>query len=458
MRPDGRALASTATLILLLSGGCGGRVDSDRPNVVLFVVDTLRADSLGAYGHPEVRTPAFDRLAAEGTLFERAYAPSSWTRASMASLLSAVRPETHGAEGREDALPAELTLLSEHFQRSGYHTGLITANPNIGSFFGFDQGFDDFVELYARRDSGYVRAVELVTRGDEVAQAVEAWLAEAPRPSLLVVLSIDPHSPYQPPAEFDLYGGDYTGAADGSQESITRPDLSEADRARIRSLYLGEVSYSDRILERVLRALDDDAPAAGTVFALTSDHGEEFWEHGRRGHALALFEESIRVPLVIRYPGTVPAGARVDESVETIDLYPTLAALAGLPAPADVDGRALFPLADRERRPALASLRMGRADLAALRAGNWKLVWDRTGDRTLLFDLASDPAETRDLAASEPETTERLHGLLRDSLRQAADRGEQLRGAGTLVPLEELPEDQQRLLDALGYTEGSGED
>ena len=175
------ALVAVALCTTLLACGPGnggespeGAAESEsaeavtRPNILLYLVDTLRADGLGAYGNPVVETPALDALAAQGALFENAFAQSSWTRASVASILTANYPPAHGAERRHALLSEPATLLSERLKEHGYRTGFITTNPNVGSFFGFGQGFDDVIELYERRETGRVQARELETPADEV--------------------------------------------------------------------------------------------------------------------------------------------------------------------------------------------------------------------------------------------------------------------------------------------------
>ena len=305
--------------LLLVTASCGdpGSVEvaappassgqQPAPNIILYVVDTLRADSLGCYGNPVVETPTIDRLAAEGTLFEDAVAPSSWTRPSFASLLSGLPPAVHGVHQRRDKLNRSVELLSERLGERGYATAMITTNPNVGRAFGFDQGFDDFIELYSRkkRGVGLVRPRALVTGSPEATERATEWIYATSGPFFLVILTIDPHSPYAPPSEFDRYGGDYAGEVDGEPKWINSPELAAEDKERIRSLYYGEIAFNDDSLGRLLEHLRATGIEDETVVALTADHGEEFWEHGERGHGKTLYEEVVRVPLIVRFP---PAG------------------------------------------------------------------------------------------------------------------------------------------------------
>lgn len=204
-RRAARCIAALAAASLL---GCG--TEPAPANVLLYTVDTLRADSLACYGNERVATPHIDRLAAEGWLHPNAWANSSWTRSSMASLFTGRYPRRHGVMGRADALPGSLATLGDQLQARGYATAFITANPNVGSVFGFQQGFGEIMELYRRRTKGTVGPTELIARSDEITDRAIEWLGHSQRPFYLAVLSVDPHAPYAPPVRFDRYGGDYT--------------------------------------------------------------------------------------------------------------------------------------------------------------------------------------------------------------------------------------------------------
>lgn len=440
--------------LLALGAACGSPEPETSPNVLFYVVDTLRADELGAYGNPVVQTPALDRFADEGTLFERVYAPSSWTRTSVASILTGMEPDVHGVEERDDALSPDLTLLPEVLAEHGYTTAAMVANPNIGSFFGFDRGFGTFVELYWRGHAGRVGSSELITGSSELTDRAAAWLADAPRPFFLFVFSIDPHWPYDPPARFDRYGGDYAGSVEDGGPSVLRDDLDAADRARVRSLYDGEVSENDesfgRLLDR-LRALglDDD-----TLVVFTSDHGEEFWDHGGRWHGTTLFEESVRVPLVVRGPG-VAAGRRSAPAVGLVDLAPSVLERLGLPIPDGLQGRpVLGGRPTHGSRALFARLNLDGHSLRAVVQPPWKLVRDLQSGRQLLFQLERDPAER----ASEDDARARRVAAMDTLLIERAAANHALRSrllAGheerRKVDEADLPEEDRNALEALGY-------
>ena len=470
MRSNSVFFGRYAWLVILLAAVCGcdrGQVASERPsaappNIVLYIVDTLRADSLRCYGNPVVETPAFDRLAREGTLFENAFAQNSWTRPSIASILTSLYPSVHGARGRNDALADEIVLLSERLQSHGYRTCCITTNPNIGSCFGFNQGFDDFIELYARRRPGFVRQRELTTTADEVTRRAVQWIKQAKEPFFLMILTIDPHSPYTPPVKFDRYGGDYAGHADGTKRWIYRKDLTPADKERIRSLYYGEIAFNDDAFGRLLDYLRNVKLDERTIITFTSDHGEEFWEHGLRGHGKTLYDESLHVPLIVRYPRSdVPAGARITRTVQLLDVFPTILQLAGLPIPEDLDGRSLFAPADENEGAALSSLKKDKQNLVALRDFPWKMIWDLESGEKLLFNLAESPGELDSSMGLSTEDGERLIDRLTTWMDHTAERSMTLHGgaAPSRVSPAELTEEERTTLQELGYIDnGNGND
>jgi len=423
------------------------------PNVLLYVVDTLRADGLSRYGNGDVETPAVDQLAREGALFVDAQAPSSWTRASIATILTGLYPDVHGVEGRNDALSERLLLLSELFAAHGYATGAIIANPNVGSFYGFDQGYGEFVELYERRSRGMIDARESIVPSDQVSERAKHWIDSAPTPFFLFILTIDPHWPYEPPAAFDRHRADYAGRVDRDPLAITRKDLSQADRMRLRSLYEAEIAFNDDSLGRLLEHLRVRGRYDDTIVVFTSDHGEEFWEHGNTMHGLSLFEESIRVPLIIRYPKALPVAARVEAPVELVDIAPTLLELAGIPAPYPMDGHSLTRPPARGERSLYASLDLDQIETHAITRPPWKLITRAKGQDALLFNLEIDAGETWDLAKKHPERVATLSRALSEQMAAHAIRHAQLVGDGDAATVSEddLSDDTRRALEALGY-------
>lgn len=450
-RPLARAAGAALALLLLVPGCDRGERP---PNILLYVVDTLRADTLRCHGNANVRTPNLDELARQGTRFARAYANAPWTRPSLASLLTGEYPSTHGVVGRHDALSPALPTLPALLRSRGYRTAAIAANPNVGSAFGFDRGFERYLELYNR--AGERRVVfpeELIAAADRVVDTALEWLAEEPRrPWFLLVFSIDPHVPYTPPPPYDrLYDPDYQGAVDGSMASLfgldalgTTPPRREIDH--LRALYDGEVAFNDRQFGRLLQRIDLVHGAENTVVVVTADHGEEFYEHGRREHGHSLYEELIHVPLLVRWPGRVPAQT-YEDPVQLNDLFPTLLGLAGAPA-VDTPGRDLAPILLRRERVdprAYAELNLEGRRLRTLIVEHHKLIVDDARGTETYFDLSADPGEQH--ARSEvpvPDLAPRLRALTQEATRRGVVAPAQIAPA-------QLPDAARQALEALGY-------
>lgn len=430
-------------------------VQARLPNILVYVVDTLRADALASYGNPVVETPVIDGLARRGAVYPEARSTSSWTRASVASLLTGLYPEAHGSQTRRDALSPDLTVLPELLSRRGYRTGAIVANPNLGSFYGFARGFDDFIELYERSTAGDVDSEEPMATADVVTKRAIEWIDGTREPFFLFLLAIDPHDPYQPPPGFDRYGAGYRGTAEGTRQTFMRRDLSEADRARVRSLYWGEVAYTDNELGLLLGHLEARGLDDRTAVIFTSDHGEEFWEHGHFAHGHALFEESLRVPLIVRLPEVglpdMPRDRTLDPRVraEGVDLFPTILELAGVDVPAGTQGVSLFAPASEADDLAYASLRIDGRSLRTLVRPPWKLVQDAKRGREALFHLEWDPGETRNLRARFPGVAAQL----RQEMGAIARRSAEHRIDAPQRSDADLPAHQRALLEELGYIE-----
>jgi arylsulfatase A-like enzyme len=428
------------------------RASGPRPNLVLFVVDTLRADYLGAYGHPAPTSPRLDAFAREAVLFEDAWAQASWTRAAMASVLTGLHVQGHGVDREDRLLSPSADTLPEALRAGGYRTAAFVANHLLGGRFGFDQGFDAWnpaaSTLYGAPASDLVRAALL-------------WVDSGPRPFFLYVHTMEPHAPYDPSAE-DLKpfaASGYRGSTD--TRALLRlgqlGSLSPDGLRFLRSRYQGEVRQNDRAFGALLDGLRSRGLEGDTAVVFTADHGEELLEHGGTEHAKTLYQELVRVPLVVRVPGRTARGGRERTTAQQIDLMPTLLALAGIPAAGDLPGRDLGDLLAGGTARALpppvvfSEERFAVVDKLAARAGGLKLIFNndgpalwRAGAHLELYDLARDPAEKSNLAASRPITVAFLQRRL-DAFRAQA-RGR----AAEQVALSAQEREQLR---ALGYAE-----
>lgn len=435
LRPAGWAVA----LLLLAATGAGCR--REPPNILLVSIDTMRRDHVSAYGYRRPTTPAIDRLAAEGALFENAWSTSSWTLPAHMSTFTGALPSTHQVEEETDRLPPGILTLAEHLRSNGFATAGFASHVFLGVPYGFARGFD-------------VYDVHVDQRADAVTRRAARWLARRPhRPFFLFVHYFDPHWSYDPPAEIARrFDPGYAGPAYGELEyllgfSDPHTPLPPEIETRIFGLYDGEIRFADDQLGVLLDALRRDGVLDHTIVAVVSDHGEEFKDHGSFGHGGSLYAEVARVPMALRYPPRVRRGTRVRPPVSLADIPATLTGLAGVPVPEAFrrEGSDLAPLLtggdDGARHTlVLESTRVGPKRFALVTPG---LRYQSRGTyrydhvkRTLagivsplhvevtlpeaLYDTDRDPREEHNLLALphlQPRTT-RAVAALRRGLRE----------------------------------------
>lgn len=370
-------------------------------NVVVVLIDTLRASKLQPYNpRSRVRTPIFDDLVAHGTLFERAHSQENWTKPSVASLLTGLTPSTHRAITTEARLPASAELVSETLDAAGFNTGSFIANGYVSDRFGFDQGWDHYTNMIREGRS---------TEAENVFREAADWIEQNHSERFFAyVHTIDPHVPYDPPEEFlRMYDArtDYTGQvrprmtgdllerAKGNRPSVV---FDASDLQRLTALHDGEISYHDRELGRFLDRLREMQVLDDTLVVITSDHGEEFREHGSYGHGHSVYQELIQVPLLVYRPGRVPEALRVAQPVSTMDIPQTVLELTGVSGLPAAEGRSLVPdmRGELPAHPALAFTNM-LDDKRVVRSRRWKMVL--SGINAKLFDLERDPGEENEI-------------------------------------------------------------
>ncbi len=386
-------------LAALLLPGCGRDAPAPR-NLLLITVDTLRPDHLGAWGYGRATSPGLDALAAGAVVFEDAYSHTSWTLPSLATLMTSHYTSSHSAWDFKSKLPGSFTTLAEILGAQGYHTGAVVTHVFAGRKYGMHQGFVDFDDALVVDG---IRAHVQITSPRVTARGLD-WIrrrAGEDRPWFLWLHYFDPHG------EHLEHPG--LSAVFGSEESLV--------------LYDGEIGFTDRAIAALLAGLEELEQADETVVVLTADHGEEFGEHGRTRHGKTLYEEVIRVPLIVRAPGLAPR--RVPGAAPSVDVLPTLLELMALPAPEGLAGVSLVNAmqgAPLEPRPVLAELRaMAFKDADSYSRGRWKVIREGFKQRDHLYDLEADPGEQVDLAAERPELLERMLGEM-DALRSDARR------------------------------------
>ncbi|HEY8492547.1 MAG TPA: sulfatase, partial [Myxococcota bacterium] len=441
---------------------------AERPNVLLIVIDTLRADVLSCYGGP-VEAPNMCGLGEEGTRF-KGFAHASWTKPSFATLLSSTLPSTHGAMSKTAAVPEGVELVSETLQAHGYVTGGIVSNINLAPSFGFEQGWNEYRYLapdylfgasesssktilyqIARKVSLRLKPGHRVSDYYQDAEAVNAvalpWLERhAGARWFLLLHYMDPHDPY--------FAHPYDGTA------IARVEAEHPDPAlapRMRALYEGEVRWTDQHLGVVFDRLRALGLWDQTMIVLTSDHGEEFHEHGGWWHGKTLYEDQIHVPFLVKWPRGVAGPPDADgEIVRHIDVVPTILARAGAPLSSSLQGVDLLarPLAERSEaeRTLYAEEDHEGNVLEAVRTRDWKLIEANPGNpRGLppaeLFAIETDPHERTNLIDA--------HAAVADELRRHGAAHRQLAASRAVAggAAADIDREECERLRVLGYVE-----
>lgn len=465
------ALAWTALLTAACSPARNSRAESLVSTVVLVVVDTLRADHLTVYGYGRPTSPALERAARQGAVFERALSTSSWTLPAFGSIHTGRWPSRHAAgtpvEDEEFggltwlALDDGLPTLAATLRRAGFATGATVNNIYLRSDFGMARGFEEY---------DWRSGTDSTARPAEVSVDLALdWLdRHEGRPRFLMLHLMEPHFSYDAPGGFrgrfrtpEQMERFEVPAADGSQIGDRADELTPSEWDLIRAAYDEEIAYTDQQLARFFAGLQERGLWSESLVIFTSDHGEEFFDHGDYGHGHSMYQELLHVPLIVWGPGVEPARHRTPVSL--VDLMPTILEGVGLDGPGnrierlELDGESLWPLLRGvglfgvpealERRRLVAEHNQDKdPELEALVEWPWKLVSAPGAGPVALYHLADDPAETSDLGSFQGELAAELEGRLRavvsSSIRERlVDR-----------PVR-LDEDDLRRLRALGYVE-----
>jgi arylsulfatase A-like enzyme len=431
-----------------------------RPDIILVTIDALRADHLGAYGYSRPTSPALDALAAEGVLVRHHIAQAPYTKASMGSLFSGLFPTAHkafttsrhpsetmtghvrGAVPVTDLLEPGITTLAERLAAAGYHTVGLMTNPVLLADFGFAQGFARY-EFLTRSSQDFAAAADVVR------QALGAIDARPQgRPMFLWVHLMEPHSPYSPPEHLVPLFPVLDPPRPMDQTVI--PAWVRLGESTDLNLYLARYDADIRSADDALGEFFQGLKARGlwdpSVVVVTADHGEEFLDHGGMEHNLTLYDEMLRVPLIVKAPGLRPGV--VDEQTQSVDLAPTLAFLAGAPtAPDETQGANIWPVLQRRGggEPYAYAEIVGRR--FALRSRHWKLISSLQGGRQL-FDLRRDPEERENLAKETPAVVAQFENTLARIVAASIKAGEHIQGQYAPIPAAVLER-----LRSLGYVQ-----
>ena len=441
-------------LVLALLTGCSRA--SAPPNVLLIVVDTLRADRLGAYGNGRGLTPFLDSLAKRGTVFRRVVAPSSWTNPSVASLLTSRYQSQHGIVTFASKLAASEVTLPEVLHDRGYVTGAFTANGLLKAESGFGQGFDEYQSYWLDEVAKTKKY-----HADHLNRQILAWLDARPdeqrrRPAFVYIQYVEPHIPYEPPASaLAKLCGDHLPDVDLVNALSIFGTVSDDLLGQYTDVYDAEVVSLDAEVRNLFAGLQARGFLDRALVVITADHGDQMMEHQNLGHGKSLHEEEVRIPLIVLAPGQ-HAGTALDEVVSLLDVAPTVVDAAGAPVPPTFEGRSLgwaFPDAGqggaRDATPVYSQLlapddevkQHPERDHAAVVLEHQKLITRNDGGEAF-YDLAADPGEHHPDALDERERTT-LRNLLRTSHAEMAAAGS--------IEAPPVDPDTAARMHALGY-------
>ncbi|MFH1312447.1 MAG: sulfatase [Candidatus Eisenbacteria bacterium] len=424
-------LALVVCIAALLS--CTG--EAPKTNVIIIGIDTLRPDHLGCYGYGRATSPNIDRFAAEGVLCEKAISQSPWTLPSFATVFTSLYPTQHGAMVVKSRMRESFPTLATILRDAGYATGAIINAPALKPANGVDRGFDHchMTPLDGRNADGTTRdALEWIDTIDN-------------QPFFMFVHYFDPHLSYSPPSPYDQrFDPGYEGRIGDSfdLEGFSRVRdvmfeelkvLSAADWNHIVSLYDGEIAFTDKAIEDLLKGLYDRALRGNTLIVFLSDHGEEFYEHGGFEHGHSLYNELIWIPLMFSLPGVLPEGVRLSRQVRLLDVAPTILDILGMEPPSHFEGVSLRPLLEGTGVPAVrdgsllphdvaySEAIMHGPEMKSVSAYPLKLVHHMATDKDMLFDLENDPEEMRNLAGRKPDLSAELDETLFKTLFGLSD-------------------------------------
>jgi arylsulfatase A-like enzyme len=453
-----RRTSFAAILVPLLAAQCSPSVPPRDLNVLLISVDTLRADHLSCYGYSRPTSPSIDGVASEGVQFLNPIAPRGQTWPSVTSLMTSMYPRTHGVRENGMRLDASRVTLPERLREEGYVTAAFLTNMRTAPH----RGFDHKEFLTGSRSDEEATQAALEWLGNSAGQRFFAWIHY-----------MAPHKPYDPPAPFDRrFDSGYDGDLDARNPTLNQATLAKRDLpadflGHVNDLYDGEVARVDAEIGKVLQRLDALGLADDTLVILTADHGEELYEHRHYFfHSCSIYEQVLRIPLIMRLPGRLPEGRQVRSVVEIIDIAPTVHELLSLPVPEEYEGESLLPRmssdAGDDGGVAFSELQW---NIFSIRTAGWHYIynphdyrptcapynrvggerrWSYALEAEELYDIVHDPLETTNVAARRPDEAARLKAMLQAWLAEEAPAGDAMQEIDARA-LEELRE--------LGYIE-----
>ncbi|HYN40579.1 MAG TPA: sulfatase-like hydrolase/transferase [Thermoanaerobaculia bacterium] len=427
VRRCSKPFMTACALLALLAAGCrkgppgGGPLPSKRGPVLIISVDTLRADHLPIYGYGDVKTPNIDALARDGLTFEEAWAHVPLTLPSHVALLTGELPAENGVRNnlgyRFDA--AAHATIPSLLKTEGYATGAAVSTYVLRGSTGLAAAFDSYDDVMD--GSGGASVADLQRAGPRTLEVSQKWIgANSDRPFFFMLHLFEPHVPYDPPEPFR---SEYAGRE-----------------------YDGEIAAADAVIGEFVRFLKEKNLYDDATIIFLSDHGEGLGDHGESQHGIFLYRESIRVPLVLKLPGSEKAGTRVSTPVGLIDVFPTVAEIAGVDPPKTLAGRSLLAIAQGEKpdrrifsETMYPRIHLGLSDLVSLADATHHFI---DAPRAELYDLKSDPREKKNIIADQRDV-------------HAAMKRESLKHDRTLKAPSSVGREEAARLAALGYLTGS---
>ena len=394
------------------------------PNIILISIDSLRSDHLGCYGYKRNTTPNIDKLAADGVTFENAISTTTWTLPAHISMLTALSPEVHQVIRDGVRLSEKATVCAEILKDADYLTAGFVSAPYLHSEFGFNQGFDLYDDYTIYHSSN--RASHQGITSPKIHKRVKKWLAKNHQQSFFLFVHYwDVHYDYNPPPPYDtMFDPNYKGKITGEnyeRNHRINPSMHKRDLEHIIALYDGEIAFTDSYIGKLLAYLKQLGLYDKTLIILTADHGDEFFEHGRKGHRKNLFDETLKVPLMMKFPANEWQGKRLAKQVQIIDIVPTFLAYLSFNWDANFQGKSLMPLisgaADESEPYNFADL---HGWLKCVRSNQTKYIVNmERRKRFQLYDLAEDKGEQHDKTMSRPALRKKMHKTLTDWLKVA---------------------------------------
>jgi arylsulfatase A-like enzyme len=401
------------------------RAEKVKPNIIILLVDALRADGLGCYGNPLGTSPYLDSYGKKGIIFKNAFTQSSHTRISIASLLTGLIPPSHGLrkagswgaevkERKKELLNPDIVTIAEFLKYQGYITCAVTTNPQITEKFGFDQGFDDFYYM------GKSKPLEVPAK--KMNRTALDWLSShEERPYFLYIHYIDVHAPYKPPEPYKkMFTKDIPKHRPLWADGPYRGNPSDEQIDYTRALYTAQIRYWDDEFRKFMKELEIKDLLQDTVVVVTSDHGDEFYEHGGFGHGFTCYEEMLDIPLIMVWPGVMPEGVVREDESALIDLFPTLSKMAGLDiSRMPLQGRDLFKNGwegkpgifskKKDDKPRVLYTETYRGKVPrCIRVKDEKIIRNQKNKAYEYYRLDNDPGEKKNLYAKDKPEVEKL--------------------------------------------------